>query len=485
MAEFFSDELLATLEPATAEFLMAVSTFDQVSGPMCDAVLERTGSAALLEALECQNLLLISLDDRRESYRLHHLWAEFLSTELEQRNPGDTARLAARASQWYEAHGEINGAIMSAAKADDLDGVERLIVAHFADYAATYRLATVDRWLGLFGHPDLIARPLLMLTAGFSKWVSGDPVATQEWLARASAAVSIRHPEAKPGWSPAVAVALLRSATSPSSAADMAQDAGYAYEQLRAGTNWHPAACVLRGAAAFMLGDDATAERMFQKGAFGAADRPLIRALALGHLGIVHIERENWDAAADVVADLRTSIRDHESVSMTCLGTAVCSLVDARRGDAERAVQGRRLCRRQLAGFDGIAPWLNLQARIALARSALITGHRAEASTLLDEADALMVAVRDAVTVRGQLATLRRGLSTRQSPGSHGPSSLTTAELRVLQYLPTHLALTEIAERLFVSRNTVKSHSIAIYRKLGTTSRSGAVDIARAAQLLD
>lgn len=130
-------------------------------------------------------------------------------------------------------------------------------------------------------------------------------------------------------------------------------------------------------------------------------------------------------------------------------------------------------------------PWLNLQARIALARSAQITGHRAEAATLLDEADALMVAVPDAVTVRDQLATLRRGLSTRQSSGSHGPSSLTTAELRVLQYLPTHLALTEIAERLFVSRNTVKSHSIAIYRKLGTTSRSGAVDIARAAQLLD
>jgi LuxR family maltose regulon positive regulatory protein len=485
MAEFFSDELLASLEPATAEFLMAVATLEQFSGPMCDAVLERTGSAALLEDLERQNLLVISLDDRRERYRLHHLWAEFLSTEFERRNPGGTERLATRTGQWCEAHGDTNGAIMSAAKADDLDGVERLILADFPDYLTTYRFATIDRWLRLFGRADLMARPQLMVAAGFSKWSSGDAAAAAEWLALASAAVPIRHPEAKPGWTPAVAVAILRSATSPYSATDMAQDAGYAYEHLRAGTNWRPAAGVLRGAAAFMLGDDATAERLFQEGAFGAAERPLVRAIALAHLGVVHIERNDWDAAADVVTDLHASIRDHEWVPTTSLGTAMCSLVDARRGDTERAVEGRRLSRRQLAGFDGIAPWLNLQARIALARSALITGHRAEAATLLDEADALMVAVPDAVTVRDQLATLRRGLSTRQSSGSHGPSSLTTAELRVLQYLPTHLSLTEIAERLFVSRNTVKSHSIAIYRKLGATSRGGAVDSAREAQLLD
>jgi LuxR family maltose regulon positive regulatory protein len=57
--------------------------------------------------------------------------------------------------------------------------------------------------------------------------------------------------------------------------------------------------------------------------------------------------------------------------------------------------------------------------------------------------------------------------------------------LRVLQYLPTHLSVGEIAERLYLSRNTVKTHTVAIYRKLGTTTRSGAVDVARTAGLID
>ena len=55
----------------------------------------------------------------------------------------------------------------------------------------------------------------------------------------------------------------------------------------------------------------------------------------------------------------------------------------------------------------------------------------------------------------------------------------------MLQYLPTHLSVGEIADRLYLSRNTVKTHTVAIYRKLGTTSRSGAVDIARTAGLID
>ena len=57
--------------------------------------------------------------------------------------------------------------------------------------------------------------------------------------------------------------------------------------------------------------------------------------------------------------------------------------------------------------------------------------------------------------------------------------ALTPAELRIVQYLPTNLSLVDIAKRVYVSRNTVKSHTNAIYRKLGTTSRAEAVDRAR------
>ena len=60
-------------------------------------------------------------------------------------------------------------------------------------------------------------------------------------------------------------------------------------------------------------------------------------------------------------------------------------------------------------------------------------------------------------------------------------SGLTSAELRVLPLLTTHLSFREIGERLFVSRNTIKTQAISIYRKLGVSSRSGAIE--RAAEL--
>jgi LuxR family maltose regulon positive regulatory protein len=65
-----------------------------------------------------------------------------------------------------------------------------------------------------------------------------------------------------------------------------------------------------------------------------------------------------------------------------------------------------------------------------------------------------------------------------------GPSSLTTAELGVLHFLPTNLSLADIAKRLYVTRNTAKSHAAAIYRKLGVSSRGDAVTVAREAGLL-
>ena len=69
--------------------------------------------------------------------------------------------------------------------------------------------------------------------------------------------------------------------------------------------------------------------------------------------------------------------------------------------------------------------------------------------------------------IRTTLETLRGELV--------GVSSLTTAELRVLSLLPTHLSFREIGERLYVSRHTVKSQVHSIYRKLGASGRGETV----------
>ena len=115
----------------------------------------------------------------------------------------------------------------------------------------------------------------------------------------------------------------------------------------------------------------------------------------------------------------------------------------------------------------------------------MLDANRVEAATLLAEADALLLDLPGAVGAAASTNRVRRWLAANDSRQVAGPASLTTAELRVLQMLPTYLSIREIAERFDVSRNTVKSHTLAIYRKLGTSSRRGAVEIAVAAGLLD
>jgi LuxR family transcriptional regulator, maltose regulon positive regulatory protein len=66
-----------------------------------------------------------------------------------------------------------------------------------------------------------------------------------------------------------------------------------------------------------------------------------------------------------------------------------------------------------------------------------------------------------------------------------GASALTAAELHLLPLVSTHLTFPEIAEELFLSRNTIKSQASSIYRKLGTSTRSQAIPRSRELGLLE
>jgi LuxR family maltose regulon positive regulatory protein len=103
---------------------------------------------------------------------------------------------------------------------------------------------------------------------------------------------------------------------------------------------------------------------------------------------------------------------------------------------------------------------------------------------LMIEIDEIMEMRPDLGVLGRQAAELRQHIRASQGR-SGGPSTLTAAELRLLALLPTYLSFREIGERLFVSPNTVKTQAISIYRKLGVSSRSGAVGTARELGLLE
>jgi hypothetical protein len=100
-------------------FLLRTSVLERLSGPLCDAVLEAQGSAELLRELEASNLFVVPLDDRRQWYRYHQLFADLLRLQLGVREPGLVPVLHRRAAAWHRQAGNIDEAIHHASAAGD------------------------------------------------------------------------------------------------------------------------------------------------------------------------------------------------------------------------------------------------------------------------------------------------------------------------------------------------------------------------------
>ena len=128
MAEYLGSELLSRLSADEVSFLTRTSVLERMCGPLCDAMLGATGSAAMLESLERSNLLLVALDRRAEWYRYHHLLQDLLVAELQRREPEIVPRLHLGAAAWYEANGLPELAIDHAQAAGDTDRVARLVL---------------------------------------------------------------------------------------------------------------------------------------------------------------------------------------------------------------------------------------------------------------------------------------------------------------------------------------------------------------------
>ncbi len=105
------------------------SVLDRLSAPLCDVVLERDDSASMLAEIERSNLFLVRLDATGSEYRYHHLFADVLRRQLETGTPGSSPGLHARASLWFEEHGDIERAIRHAIAAKELTRASMLVTA--------------------------------------------------------------------------------------------------------------------------------------------------------------------------------------------------------------------------------------------------------------------------------------------------------------------------------------------------------------------
>ena len=114
IVDYLVEEVLQRQPEDRRSFLLQTSILSRLNGPLCEAVTRRGGGGAMLEALEHGNLFLFPLDDRRQWYRYHHLFADVLQARLLDERPDDLAELHRRASDWCEQNGERSEAIRHA-----------------------------------------------------------------------------------------------------------------------------------------------------------------------------------------------------------------------------------------------------------------------------------------------------------------------------------------------------------------------------------
>jgi LuxR family transcriptional regulator, maltose regulon positive regulatory protein len=159
--DYLSDEVLARQSAPVQQFLLHTCILERLSGPLCNAVIEGEGSQAMLEALERANLFVVALDDERDWYRYHHLFAQVLRRHLQQREPTLVPELHRRASLWYEAHELYVEAVQHVLAVPDFECAACLIEPIVFPMVSQGRITTVLGWLNTLPEAVVGTHPLL------------------------------------------------------------------------------------------------------------------------------------------------------------------------------------------------------------------------------------------------------------------------------------------------------------------------------------
>ncbi|MEJ2560031.1 MAG: hypothetical protein P8186_28205, partial [Anaerolineae bacterium] len=200
--DYLVEEVLQRQTESIQAFLLQTSILERMTSPLCDAVvgatlaparsagvrdwrseisyhakslvsdlprpsrqpalaLEGRQSQAILDYLEHANLFVVPLDERREWYRYHRLFADFLRARLNQAWPDRVPELHRRASDWYEQNGHITEAIDHALSAKDFERAAHLIEQAAERILMRSEVATFLSWVEALPGEVVRARPRL------------------------------------------------------------------------------------------------------------------------------------------------------------------------------------------------------------------------------------------------------------------------------------------------------------------------------------
>jgi LuxR family transcriptional regulator, maltose regulon positive regulatory protein len=163
LVEYLLEEVINQLSEALQSFLLYTSILERLSGPSCDAILNREDSAALLQQLEQSNLFLIPLDEAGVWYRYHHLFRDFLLTWLARTQPEQAAALHRAAVGWYANQGSLREAAHHALRSGDWSFAADFVEQHCATLIIQSEIATIYEWTSAFPEVVIRSRPRLCI----------------------------------------------------------------------------------------------------------------------------------------------------------------------------------------------------------------------------------------------------------------------------------------------------------------------------------
>jgi LuxR family maltose regulon positive regulatory protein len=173
IVDYLGEEVLLRQPDAVRRFLLHTAILDRLSGPLCDAVTGQDNGKATLEALERGNLFVLPLDDRRQWYRYHHLFADVLRAHLLDEQPDQVPELHRRASVWYEHHGEPAAAIRHALTAEEFARAANLVELAGPALLQSRQESLVLDWLQALPDEVVSVRPVLSLLYAATLLVNG------------------------------------------------------------------------------------------------------------------------------------------------------------------------------------------------------------------------------------------------------------------------------------------------------------------------
>src|SRR5215469_2154144 len=478
VADYLYSESLTRQPKDMQRFLRRTAVLDQLCGPVCEAVLGSSAAAIQLRRVEASSLFLIPLDHRRQWYRYHALYREFLLGVLRRTEPGIIMTLHQRAADWYESNGSPALALEHLLKAADWDRSTRLAAALTLPAYCAGQLKTIQRWFRAIGDANIERYPPLAVHRCWEAALTGDTAQAVRWAAFVDAA-SFDGVPADGSASFQSARANLRAAMCASGPEPMMADAAFAVGHEPAWSSWRADSLAQLGEAHLLAGHLDEARSVFTEASAvaGLKGNTDTSVMCDSHLALLAIDRGNWQEAAGRLERALATIDEKRMYDYV-----VC-LLALHSGDLREAHRQLARAMRARPSATYALPLVAVRLRLQLAKVFLAIAEVVAARQMLREIDDILSHRPALGTLAGEVEQFRHALAS-SATGVTGLSPLTPAELRLLPYLQTHLTAGAIAERLYVSSHTVRTEVKSIYRKLGATSRSEAVQMATTIGLL-